>query len=62
MRSPPFLDEQYRLGYRLFPFDNHGSGRAQNVIGRDSALLAGEHIAATRPPYRFQDAFPHQSL
>ena len=28
----------------------------------DSALLAGEHIAAMRPPYCFQDSFPGESL
>jgi hypothetical protein len=53
------LGERCRPGYRLFAFVNHGSGRAQNVVGRDSPLLTGEHIAARRPPYRFQDAFPH---
>jgi hypothetical protein len=31
----------------------HGSGRAQNVGGGVSALLAGEHIAAMLPPYPF---------
>ena len=38
------------------------AGRAQDVVGGDAALLAGEFIAAARSPDAFEDAVPHQRL
>ena len=38
------------------------TGGAQDVVGRDAALLAGEFVAAARSPDAFEYPVPHERL
>ena len=39
-----------------------GAGGAQDIVGGDAALLAGELVAAARPADALEDAVAHQRL